>query len=253
MIKKLYYFIYELYVKVRSVFGNKYIKKLKDTHKGERCFIVCTGPSLTLDDLELIKDEFSFSMNSIVRVFDKVQYRPNIYMIQDSHAFKRIESDIKKNLHEIDLTLLGSIIKFRFPFIKIPQNAKRKVKNFNLSLLGHNLASNRVLYFSKDPSRIFYDGFTITYSAFQLAVYMGFKDIYFLGNDCNYSGKKKHFDGSGEKNVSYENSEDNMQFMYSFIKSIQSSLDVNIYNATRGGKLEEFPRVALEDIIGKKE
>lgn len=252
MIKELYYSIYETYVKARSVFGNRAIRELKDTHKGERCFIVCTGPSLTTEDLELIKDEFSISMNSIVRVFDKVQYRPNIYMLQDGHAYKRIENDIVKWLHEIDLTLLGSIIRFRFPFLKIPRNAKNKVKNFNLSLLGHNLTPNRVIDFSNDPSRVFYDGFTVTYSAFQLAVYMGFKDIYFLGNDCNYSGEKKHFDGYGEKNVSYDNSEDNMKFLYSYIKSIQPNLNVNIYNATRGGMLEEFPRVTLEDVVGRR-
>ena len=33
---------------------SKRIKELKDTHCGERCFIVANGPSLTSDDLDTL-------------------------------------------------------------------------------------------------------------------------------------------------------------------------------------------------------
>lgn len=40
------------------------IKKFKNAYMGKRCFIVATGPSLTVDDLLLISNEISFGMNS---------------------------------------------------------------------------------------------------------------------------------------------------------------------------------------------
>lgn len=55
------------------------IKKYKDIHQRERCFIVATGPSLTLSDLEVLKNEYTFGMNSIVKLFDKTDWRPTYY------------------------------------------------------------------------------------------------------------------------------------------------------------------------------
>lgn len=47
------------------------IKQMENIHNGERCFIVATGPSLTMEDLQLIKNEISFGMNSITRIYDR--------------------------------------------------------------------------------------------------------------------------------------------------------------------------------------
>ena len=38
---------------------------------------------------------------------------------------------------------------------------------------------------------------------------------------------------------------------YVVIKRILNSKGVQVYNATRGGKLEVFPRIDLDDLIGK--
>lgn len=34
------------------------IKKMKNTHTGERCFIIGNGPSLRAEDLELLRNEY---------------------------------------------------------------------------------------------------------------------------------------------------------------------------------------------------
>lgn len=41
------------------------IKTLKDIHKGEKIFIVATGPSLTVHDLDMLKGHLCMSVNSI--------------------------------------------------------------------------------------------------------------------------------------------------------------------------------------------
>ena len=54
----------------------EYIKSMKNTHVGERCFVVATGPSLTFEDLNALKDEFCFGMNSCVLALDKTEWTP---------------------------------------------------------------------------------------------------------------------------------------------------------------------------------
>ena len=41
--------------------------------------------------------------------------------------------------------------------------------------------------FSRDIASVVYSGQTVTYSMIQFAAYMGFKEIYLIGVDCNYS------------------------------------------------------------------
>ncbi|MCD7740830.1 MAG: DUF115 domain-containing protein [Ruminococcus sp.] len=247
VLKEIYYFIYEFIVSIRRhCCRNKKIEKLRDTHSGERCFIVCTGPSLTIEDLNLIKNEFTFSMNSIINLFDKTEYRPDVYMLQDPFVYQKISDRVFEEIKNIKIKLFGSIVKYKFQTLKLPSD----IMVYNLSLLGHNMGRNKNIKFSDDFSRISYDGFSVTYSAVQLAVYMGFKDIYFIGNDCNYSTKKKHFDGYADDG-NYDNTAENMLRAYEYLHSMESKLGVNIYNSTRGGSLDIFTRVPLEDIFAR--
>ena len=85
----------------RRVNGKSYpqyvwLKGIKDSHKGERCFIVACGPSLTYADLELIKDEYTFGMNSGVLTFDKTGWRPNFYAVQDEYVFNKLQPNINQ-------------------------------------------------------------------------------------------------------------------------------------------------------------
>ena len=65
------------------------LKSLKDQHKGERCFIVATGPSLRIEDLNLLRNEFTFSMNSIFLLFDETDWRPTYYGIQFPDLYQK--------------------------------------------------------------------------------------------------------------------------------------------------------------------
>ena len=105
--------------------------------------------------------------------------------------------------------------------------------------------------FSDDAFKRVFDGFSITYSALQLAVYMGFKEIYLLGSDCNYEKGVKNFaEYRDEKhmNACVSNGE-RMIRAFEVAAKWAEAHDVKIYNATRGGMLEAFERVTLEDVL----
>ena len=72
---KMIWFAKEIssYIRVIGIGNKRYknIRKFKNIHAGERCFIVATGPSLTYEDLDKIKNEITFGVNSICLSYDK--------------------------------------------------------------------------------------------------------------------------------------------------------------------------------------
>lgn len=221
----------------------KKILDYKDIHKGERCFIIATGPSLTMNDVESLKNEYTFSMNSICKLYDQTDWRPTYFAIQDNCVFEKMQDYIRA--HKEVPVFISDNIKRKFKresdWIEFPTDTK--YHSYEM-LIGKYHA-----LFSDDCYEIVYDGYSIAYSCLELAVYMGFKEIYLLGADCTYSGEKEHFVDSGVEDRSRKFATPKLTAGYEAAKKYADSHSVKIYNATRGGVLEVFPRVNLDEIL----
>ena len=230
-------FIDERYIK---------IKKLKNKYLGKRCFIACTGPSLTVEDLESLKDEYVFGMNSICLIHDKTNWKPDFYGIQDDYVYEKVRDELK--FYE------GVQIFAPYSFYE-KYGSSSEWNYFHISWAYHlydRKYRNRYFsYFSDDCYATVYDGFTITYSLIQLAIYMGFVDIYLLGADCSYIGKQQHFIETGHyaPDDDVASAYDRLYASYKEAKLFADKNGVRIFNATRGGYLEIYPRVNLEDVL----
>lgn len=226
------------------------MKSMKDTHKGERCFILATGPSLTMEDLELLKNEYTMGVNSLVKVLDKLSYTPNSLGIQDKFVYEKLKDDFARA--KIPYIFIWDKI-----FKDCPNRNDSKYIVFPKYHSHHafwDLIGKKSTGFSSDCSVIVYDGYTITYSLIQIAVYMGFKEIYLLGCDCSYSATgKQHFVEYGHVDKRAVSSTERLIYAYEEAKKYINKYhpDVKIYNATRGGKLEVFERKALEEVLGR--
>lgn len=257
MLKFLYYKIISIIFNI-GVFSRKYnidiyypyskIKQYKDIHKGKRCFIIGTGPSLNIQDLELLTDEYTFSMNSILLSFKDTKWRPTYYVVQDSRAY-----NIFKN------KLLGQNIKEIFLGISYRRNSIFLNKFFNKNFNKYNYFPLKVFRdgiknknFSNDCYKQIYDGATVTYSILQLALYMGFKEIYLLGIDCDYTtkGKKKNII-EYVKNTNTLETERQMIEAYKIAKQYADTVNVKIYNTNLEGKLKVFPYKDINFILGE--
>lgn len=219
------------------------IKKYKDIHNGERCFILATGPSLTIEDVSLLKDEVTFGMNSICMLFEKLGWETTYYGVQDLGVYRKLKEFYAK-------------FKFSKLFIGdgIPWKERMDIKHipYALNYLNHRYSYKKLTSkFSEKADEYIYDGYTITYSLMQLAIYMGFSEIYLLGNDCSYSNdpQKQHFMDFGHYDKSTQTARDRILFAYQYAYEYLKNSDVKIFNATRGGELEIFPRVKLEDVL----
>jgi hypothetical protein len=108
-----------------------------------------------------------------------------------------------------------------------------------------------------------YNGATVTYSCLQLAVNMGFKEIYLLGVDNSYSLALRKNGELVQTNLeqdhfspgysAYPNMHlfkiDIVNAAYQSARNYAESHGIKIYNATRGGKLEVFERVDFDSLF----
>lgn len=232
----------------------KYIRSLKDTKKGKRCFILGNGPSLTIDDLNRLKNEDTFAFNRIYFMFDKTDWRPTYYMC-------------------VDVGVLGmnlpTIEKLKLPNIILSDIARKSVKDsssnihylYDYSRFKINRWGFDEPYISEDVSDHCCFCFTVTYDAIQLAIYMGYSEIYLLGVDHNYSVKtdskghitrdesvKDYFEGLEKTAITAMNYEATTA-AFEAARRYADNHNIVIKNATRGGKLEVFERIDFDALV----
>ena len=221
------------------------LESFQNLYDGKRCFIIATGPSLRLQDLDILyhEKELCFGVNSIVTAFSDTKWRPDFYGIQDFHGYSKFHLEIQKFE---GIKFLGSNIKKYF-------NDPTGIY-YPHCLLNHNYPRQEeikpILKFSDCAPAIIYDGYSITYSMIEMAVYMGFKEIYLLGVDCNYASGQPYFNADSVRETNEKhNSTDLMILAFEAAKKFCDKKNIKIYNATRGGKLEVFPRVDFDTLF----
>lgn len=253
------YFVYQGIVKENAQFN--IIKKDRQKYKGKRCFIIGAGPSIKIEDLNLLKDEFTITMSTIIKFLDELEYIPDIYMVQDRISFLYLYKDIKKFPSNRLYIGMGNIkqeyqIKMQDIF-NLKKYKDCKLFHLDTAYIWDNLPFMKWNpIFSTSVDKFVYDGGTTAYSAIQLAAYMGFSDIYLLGIDCNYTGSINHF---GEESKSYtkekikslKKMEERLKISFKKAYEETKKINVNLYNATRGGALNTVPRVNLDEILRK--
>lgn len=230
------------------------LAKLKNINAGRRCFIIGNGPSLRADDLDVLAkhDEITFAFNRIYNIFDQTIWRPTYYMSQDvkmlTNTYREMSAvPAERRFFPIEVKWYAGIPLNKETFYHL-RNSKDEIHPD----------------FSENVADCIYTSRTVVYSAIQLAVYMGFHDIYILGVDhhfhisMNAKGElvvdptaKDYFSDNYniDKNELYIPNTDESTYTYIAAKKYADANGINIYNATRGGKLEVYPRVDFDNLF----
>ncbi len=232
--------------------------EFKNKFRGERCFIIALGPSLTANDLELIAShhEYTFSMNRCYQFFDKTSWRPDFYFISDNRGFT---PELRKFIKE----MISDGITIIYNKFAIPKGMPKCALYYKVNFLDVILKMSqnkkyrdkaRHTRFSTDAYDYIYDGSTCVHSIIQLAYYMGFSEIYLVGCDCGVVDDKSYSDllDNPVKNIENMNKlGDEYILDYQSLKDDieKKSLDLKIFNSTRGGRLNIFPRISLDDLF----
>lgn len=235
--------------------SKKELTKLRNKHISQRCFIIGNGPSLKLEDLEKIKNEVTFASNKIFTVFDEVEFRPTYYFSQDQLVIEQLILEDPDIFNKIDV---GNV----FLPIDIKLDGVPYMEKVTYFYLTRKNSYPQKPQFSSDVSKVVHEGMTVTYTAIQFAVHMGFEEIFLMGVDHNFSNVMMP-DGTVIKNEDVKDyftdkykytrimnpaSKYMIDLAYISAKEYCDTHNIKIYNATRGGKLETFERVDFDDI-----
>lgn len=146
------------------------IHALKDSHLGERCFVIGNGPSLKDTDLAGLQNEVTFGANRIYLLFDRLGFSTTYYVSINDLVIGQCVSDIE--------ALAGT--KF------IAWHANRHFRRFpdDLAFLYTTYTGPQFAY---DMTRRIWEGATVTNVSLQLAYYMGFQKVILVGVDHSFS------------------------------------------------------------------
>lgn len=201
-----------------------HLKKFINIHKDERCFIIGTGPSLNETQLDLLEGEITFGVNTIYK--GNWGLKLNYYCIVDDIVWHNHKANILK-------TNVKTFYAGDYQYLKSSNlYYVRKLGFMN----GNDLFWGNIEFGV-------YRGHTVITMCLQVAYYMGFKEVYLLGCDCNYKNQQ-HFDNSLVDNFLRLDWEP-VFYNYKICRKIYEEDNRKIFNSTVGGNLEVFERVPL--------
>jgi hypothetical protein len=232
------------------------IKDLKDTHKGERCFIVGNGPSLNKAPFDKLMSEHTFVVNRIALMFDKTDWRPTYYV----HTTNQYDTPI---LTLKDFEMVMDVVKIGF--IREDFRDKPLIQRYsNVCYIpithgekyGPDDGDND--WWSDDCSVGVCKFGTSILGSMQLAVYMGYTQLYLIGCD-GWAGAFSH--GKNDRNHFAENYHlqcaeikatlNNAMFKRAHEIALANCkrLGVGIYDATQAPGLGALPKVDLLEVL----
>ena len=239
------------------------LQSLKGLYQGKRCFIMGNGPSLNHMDLTLFKNEFVWGSNRCYLLYNRIDWRPKFYSAVD----ERVVPDIAGELNDIIQNDETDTLYF------IPLWYRRNIMKADnvywFDLRESEIESLPFRVFSTDPSDYVPGVATVTIALLQLAIYLGFNPIYLIGCDTNYKIPKTVIHEGDAGLISTENDDANhfspyyfgknskwhepfvekMIWHYEQAKTACELLEIQVLNATVGGKLEVFPRINYLDLF----
>lgn len=248
-------------------------RRFKNIHSGERCFIIGNGPSIREQNLALLKDEITFTVNQIARNPQFQSVNTDYHLWADPAFFKTelcCEGDYE--LLKI-MKQLPKDTECFFPYY-CAANYINKFKLYNHINVNYYSPSELVDEEEEiDFTEFIRRGSTVVQYAIRLAIYMGFKEIYLLGCECTtilnvinartsrytmvthgYDIDEKEKERAKHMYYSlpmeeYYRSECGIMSEYHIIGEYCKKKGIKLVNCTPGGLLEEFPRINYEGIF----
>lgn len=250
---------------LKSLNGRFYFMKrnteLKNIFKDKKGFLVANGPSIKNQDLKHLKNKITFFLNRGFLHQDYEIIKPKFHIFIDP----------KLATGEWDITFLDKVIN-KNPEVTFLLNAKWyhlekfqpyiKDKKFKIYWVNMNLFTTPFHKKRKiDLTKITY-GFGAPGAAIISMIYMGMKNIYFVGYDANglcheLLNSESHFYGTNPENhkKSIADYSKDLYMMSIGFKNLRyfndytKQIGVNIFNCTSGGALNMFERKKYEDVI----
>lgn len=218
----------------------------KDLHRGERCVLVCNGPSLNRMDLGFLRGETVFGLNKIYLGLEKFGFYPrylaavNDKVIRQSAEAYRQMSCVKFLCESCADAVPADALTFHIRTIGLPER------------------------FYRDITEGVRGGHTVTHAAFQIIRYMGFAEVVVIGMDHRFEytgrpnqelqmqgGDPNHFSADYFRGQKWDapNLEES-EVSYRVARRIFEEEGRRIIDATVDGACDIFPKADYRKLFG---
>jgi hypothetical protein len=219
---------------------------LKNSRRGERCFILGNGPSLKNTDLSKLRNENTIGLNRIYLAFPDMGFSTTYYLSVNDLVVEQCAADIQN--------------------LKMPKFVSWRARKWL-----HPVDDLYFLYttftgpkFATDATGRLWEGATVTYVALQTAFYLGFQTVILIGVDHNFVTQGKpnttvvsqgddpnHFSPAYfGKGFRWQLPDlDTSERSYRLARQAYEKAGRQVLDATVGGKLQVFPKVPYESLF----
>jgi hypothetical protein len=243
--------------------------QLRGCHRGERGFILATGPSITPELVEALRGEVVIAANEAALALGPGRSRPAYGIAIDPYYFSGV-GDLARFFADLAGIAEASGASFMFdvrakPFVTAGRFGGRPV--FFLQQAGQLADYARAGVVPNLDLTAALPGFpTVSHAAIAVALEMGFSEIYLLGHDYSFVAEPdaavSHFYGISR----YYPEPPSLvaalggysEFMeclatwhrsYDLLRRIAEARGQRIWNATPNSHLAAFERVAIADVL----
>lgn len=231
------------------------LNALKGSRSGERCFIVGNGPSLKKMDLRLLKDEYGIVFNGAYELRSLFNIN-NLY-----HA---VEDRLVLEDHQEKINNIKGNVFLPSDLIHLVSGSNPIITEFHRAHPENNKTWPPFVDITSELP-IFYWGGTVAYYGLQLALWLGFDEVYIIGVDLSYSIPESVIK-KGSVLLSTEDDPNHYKSDYfgaglrwhvpkpermllAFQRVSERNLPIKIYNAGVGGNLNCFERVEFTSLF----
>lgn len=249
--------------RIHSFFSNREarreLRKLRNIHEGEACFVIGMGPSLLVEDLVRLGAYKTFACNKIYLAYEDIEWRPTYYTVSDVLVAKQNRDAISQvSARKLFPSFIRQLLADQKDIVWIPCAVPREFQP------GCGVG------FSTDLTRgIQPNGYSVIYDQLQIAYHMGFSTVYLIGVDFSFSTPKftdeecahgRILEGQGEVNHFHKDYRkkgekwteprlDKQKIAFSVAKKAYEADGRKVLNASRSTMLDVFDRIDFDDVV----
>jgi len=239
-----YYFERLLFQKSDSL---KHLNEIKNTFEGKPMLIIGNGPSLNKTPLDDFIDIPAIGMNKIDMLYKKVKWRPSLVVCVNGIV-------MKQNKEYFNKTGIKTYLGYKAKYLGVGKN------NPNVNYFMEKPSIDISTHITKGMGA----GGTVTYTALQMAYYLGANPVILFGVDHSFATEKNtrpnqivkretednnHFDPNYFQKGTYWGvpNLDKSERGYMEAKRMFEEDGRKVYDATIGGKLDIFPKISVDE------
>ncbi|MCW5626435.1 MAG: hypothetical protein KIT73_17100 [Burkholderiales bacterium] len=242
-------------------------RELSGRHRRQRCFVLGNGSSASALDLSVLSGELIISVSNgyLHRHYSRI--KPRYHCVPQITYSRMTKAEAVRWFQEMHESIGDAVVFLSETEMElVRQNGLfpgRAVHYLALRESFDEWPGNRIIDLSRPVPRVE----SVPVMVLMIAMYLGFDDINLLGVDHDHfkSGSYKYaFDLVAQRGKDFTVNNDGIVTIsryddfqslarlwrqYRVLRRIAEHNGVRIRNATPGGELDEFPRIALSELL----